>query len=607
MIVGAALGGRPSVGNTSCASRGGHGGPPLQSSKLVLMICVLAFVSASAQEVKKPGGSIVKGRVIYADTGQPLRRAEVSLVTQDGERWGGHTISNRSGEFVFNDVEAGSYFAIVDALDIVSPISRETMRDKSLQLRIALGQIEDGFSEVTVDGHSAAKTEIRASRGGVITGRVLTESDEPIAKAQITIFRVENGKMRLAGPTTRLFEAFEKTVETDSRGVYRIAGLATGEYIVRASESDEGGNPDEVADGSYTNGSMMVAYYPTALRVQEATLVQVQQGSETKDVDIHFTERIGHRVSGTVMLRGKPVIEAQVKLVRDEPQEDQSVFESLPARTDDKGQWEIRTVPDGKYTLSVTTPLYSTVYSSSEPRQIAPLRRELVVAGGDITNLVVEVFDGAKIGGVISVEGGGPLPPTMTVNLKPADPSMKRDEDPDQWKRYSMANQRGEFDVQQIATGSYQFDLTIGGYNYSVKSITLNGKDLLRNPIRIRAGQTVTGVKIVLSTEVVSLSGRVVDKNDKSKPLSNASVVLLPAEPERRRISNDPIVVFSDKDGRFAVKSAPGEYFVFVVDRRKGVPFELPSEASLAKNAATLQKINLQRGDEKKVVEIVGP
>jgi hypothetical protein len=99
----------------------------------------------------------------------------------------------------------------------------------------------------------------------------------------------------------------------------------------------------------------------------------------------------------------------------------------------------------------------------------------------------------------------------------------------------------------------------------------------------------------------------VVDKNDKSKPLSNVAVLLLPVEAERRRIT-DPIVLFSDKDGRFAVKSAPGEYFVFVFDRRqKEAPFEMPSEASLVKNASTLQKINLQHGDEKKVVEVVGP
>ena len=610
MTAGAALRGRPSSNRKKLAAirRAATEGRPynhpsmfIKCFSLVLLICIVA--SAHAQAPK--GSSVVKGRVIYADTGQPLRRAEVSLVTQDGGNWVGHTITDRNGEFVFNDVDAGAYFAVVDALDIVSPISYKNVT--SLHLKIATHQIDDGFSEVTVDGHSAAKTEIRASRGGVITGRVLTESDEPIAKAQITIFQIENGKLRLAGPTTRLSNTEKMPIETDSRGVYRIAGLATGEYIVRASESDEGGNPDDAADGSYTNGSMMVAFYPKGLRVQDATSIKVQQGSETKDVDIHFTDRIAHRVSGTILLRGRPVKDATIKLTRDEPEDERDPFEAPQARSDDKGQWEIRTIPDGKYTLSVSTPHYGSLFSTDASfGEIAPRRRQLIVEGGDVTNLNVEVVEGMKVNGVVSVEGGAPMPPTMEVSLEPSDPALKHD-DPDDPTRYKrIVNEKGEFEITQLPPGSYQFGFNIFG-DYYVKSITLKGRDLLRTPVKLLAGQSLAGIKIVLSTELVSLSGRVVEKNDKSKPLSNASVLLLPVEPERRRITDGPVIAFSDKDGRFAVKSAPGEYFLFVVDRRKDVPFEMPSEASLVKDASTLQKITLQRGDEKKLFELVGP
>jgi hypothetical protein len=72
-------------------------------------------------------------------------------------------------------------------------------------------------------------------------------------------------------------------------------------------------------------------------------------------------------------------------------------------------------------------------------------------------------------------------------------------------------------------------------------------------------------------------------------------------------MNDEPIVVVADKDGRFAVKGAPGEYFVFVVDRRHKDATELPSEASLVRNASALQRIKLERGDEKKVVEVFGP
>ena len=575
---------------------------------LVLVVCTLALVRASAQvtfsEGQKPeGGSIVKGRVIYADTGQPLRRAEVFLVPQD-EFLSSTSVTDRNGEFVFSNVGAGQYYVVVNALDIVSPLSSMSRGERSLKLKIALGQIDDGFSEVTVDGRSAVKTEIRASRSGVITGRVMTEDDEPIAKAKITIYQIVDGKVRLVSAATGSVDD-NKMFETDSRGVYRIAGLATGEYIVRASESNEGGNPDEAADGSYTNGSMMVAFYPKALRVQDATSVKVQQGSETKDVDIRLTERIGYRVSGTVLFRGRPVASAEIRLTRDEPEVNRDPFESPQARTDDKGQWEIRTVPDGKYTLTVSTLVIGMVAADGESGRVATTQRELIVEGGDVTNLNLEVFVGAIVTGTISVEGGTALPERLMIKLDPSEAALKR-ADVD-LNLLSAIDPKGVFEIAPLPAGSYQFGFISLG-TYYVKSITLKRKDLLRNPIKLVAGQSLAGINIVLSSELVSLSGRVVEKDDKSKPLSNATVLLFPVEAERRRMSDEPIAIVSDKEGHFAVKAAPGEYFAFVVDRRrKDVSFEMPTEASLVKNASALQKIKIERGDEKRVVEVVGP
>jgi hypothetical protein len=236
--------------------------------------------------------------------------------------------------------------------------------------------------------------------------------------------------------------------------------------------------------------------------------------------------------------------------------------------------------------------------------QVAPLRRELVVEG-DITNLNVELVDAGLLRGVVSVEGGTALPEGLRVRLLPTEPNQA---DADETVATTFVNSKGVFSLSPITSGTFHLSLTgLAGGHY-VKSITLKGKDLLRNPIRIETGYSFDGINVVLSTELVSLTGRVVEKTDRNKALVNGMVMLFPVELERRRISDGPIVAFSDKDGRFVVKAAPGEYFVFVVDRRrKDVPVVMPAEASLVKDASTLQKINLQRADEKRVVEIVGP
>ncbi len=404
--------------------------------------------------------------------------------------------------------------------------------------------------------------------------------------------------------------------ETDSRGIYRIAGLSTGEYIVRASESDEGGDPDDAAEGSYTDGSMMAAFYPKALRIQDATPVTVQQGSETRDVDIRVTDRTGHRLSGTLVLKGQPVSGAKIELLRNEPETERFRFLNGRVRTDVDGSWELRSIPDGKYTLSVFGYI-ANINRMGIPElvQTAPLRREIVVAGGDLTNLKFEVVEAAIVRGLVSVEGGAKSPDGINIELISADAASKpgtkesqSGESAEQVVANAYVKETGSFLIAPIDSGSFRFRVSNLKNKHYVKSITLNGKDLLRNPLQVDPEKVVDGVRIVLATDLVSLSGRAVEKDDKSKPLTDAVVVLLPVETERRRLTEEPIAARTDKDGRFVVKGGPGEYFVVVLDRRrKDIPAALPTEASLIKNSATLQKVSLQRVDEKKVVEVLGP
>lgn len=402
--------------------------------------------------------------------------------------------------------------------------------------------------------------------------------------------------------------------ETDSRGIYRISGLATGEYVVQASESDKAGDPNDAAEGSYTNGSMMVAFHPKALKIHDATSVKVQQGLETKNVDIRFTDRTPHRVSGTVFVRGKAARSVEITLTRDEPEVEGSRPFFGQVRTGHDGHWEIQGVPDGNYMLvAYSSAGFVRVDDEQRYANVLPRRLAVTLAGADVTDLKVELAEGITLNGVVSVEGGSQLPDRLKIELiSPVLSSHNRDEE----SHYSEAPavvdafimDKGVFSISQLIPGTFHFRLPNLGTGHYVKSITLNGKDLLRNPVKVEKGKEVQDVRIVLSSELVSLSGQAVEKGDKSKPLANAAVLLFPVEVERRRVGEGPIPARSDKEGRFTVKAAPGDYFVFVFDRRRNDgPVAMPGEASLMKNASTLQKISVQRGDEKRIIEVVGP
>ena len=68
---------------------------------LTVVLCALCFICAdaeqsptsSAKDQKTSGRSVIRGRVIYADTAGPLRRAEVDLVSQDSEKWTNHSVT----------------------------------------------------------------------------------------------------------------------------------------------------------------------------------------------------------------------------------------------------------------------------------------------------------------------------------------------------------------------------------------------------------------------------------------------------------------------------------------------------------------------------------
>jgi hypothetical protein len=577
----------------------------------------------SPQREKPSEGSVIRGRVLYSDSRRPLRRADVILTGQDGGMSGARTVTNRSGEFLFNGVSAGKYFVLVSAPDVVTPWDRWE-GDNSLAIRIALGQIESGFSEVTTDGRSSVKTEILASRGGVITGRVLSEYDEPIANTDIKLFKVDGKRLEPVNDTWFALDEDKQKFKTDSRGVYRIAGLATGEYIVRASESDEGGDPAEVADGSYANGSMLVVYYPKAFRLQDATKVNVQEGTETADVDIRISDRSVHRLSGRVFVAGRVAQDASIRLIHDEPDVIRSSLTSTQARTDSTGRWEINAVPDGVYTLSVSGFINGIVRSDSERGylSVVPQRQSITVSGADLTDLNTELIEGSSLQGVVSIEGSAAPPERLVIALVPVEVSSQvtaspRGGSPEQPFEFEDGHQDlerayiregGKFSFSQLHAGLFRVRIQgLRGPLY-VKSITLNGKDALRTPIKIEQGKPVEGLRIVFSANVATLSGKAVAKSDRSKPLVEATILLFPIEAERRRLTGEPLVTRTDKDGRFVIKGAPGEYFVFVFEpQKKGVSLVVPSEETLMKNAAALQKVRLQPRDDKRVVEVVGP
>src|SRR5262249_50686893 len=149
----------------------------------------------------------------------------------------------------------------------------------SMKVCFAVASIEESsLALVTVDGANDVKTEVRAVRGAVLTGRVSYDDGEPATHAQIVLYRQKE--------QTPVLFFLEHPVFTDDRGVYRIEGLPPGQYVVGAIENHSGGDKAMPRDAT----GLVTAFYPTAQNVSAATIVSVQAGSEARDVNIKFAE-----------------------------------------------------------------------------------------------------------------------------------------------------------------------------------------------------------------------------------------------------------------------------------------------------------------------------
>ena len=163
------------------------------------------------------GTARIRGRVTFADTGAPLRRAQVSIGSPEAavQRM---TTSDAEGRYEFAELPAGRY--VITAT-------------KGGYVTLQAGQrrpFEPGNPVTLADGQTLTNVDVALPRGSVIAGRITDEFGEAIAMAQVQAQRYQYGP----GGQRRLTYGGGPFVMTDDLGQFRLYGLMPGEYVVSA-------------------------------------------------------------------------------------------------------------------------------------------------------------------------------------------------------------------------------------------------------------------------------------------------------------------------------------------------------------------------------------
>ena len=117
-----------------------------------------------------------------------------------------------------------------------------------------------------------------------------------------------------------------------------------------------------------------------------------------------------------------------------------------------------------------------------------------------------------------------------------------------------------DFKIEGAAAGKTFLWATINNDDFYVKSATLNGIDLLTNPVELKEGDAVRNVQFIISKGTGTLKGTVAD--DDKQPVKKAEFMLVPVEASKRKNPNFRRSVTTKETGEFEVKAAPNEYAV---------------------------------------------
>lgn len=548
--------------------------------------------------VVKTGTGRLRGRVISADTGTVLRRAQVTISNPD---IGGKTaVTDAQGRYEFRDLPAGRFSLSASKsgfLEMKYGQSRPSERGRRIEL---------------ADGQALEKVDIVLPRGGAISGRILDEFGDPIPDASVAAMRVEyaTGKPRLTSAG--------RPSMTNDLGYFRLFGLSSGEYYVTASaRGNEPMGMEHVAPGvsASNNTGYATTYYPGTPNQAEAQRIALAVGQEVS-VDVQMSPvRLARIVGRAVSSDGKPISRAMVMLVP-------VVIENMGmmgggTETDTDGAFTLGGVPPGEYIVHVqslaalmTAAVDAMGAFSLEappptalPTTLPPANREFAIAkvsvsGEDITGLTITGARGARASGQVIFEHGEKPEPLTSLRLM----AETRDHETVHFESVpplSALKENGSFEIEGLM-GRRVFGLMNPPKGWFLKGVTHEGEDVTDTGYEFTPGEDVKGFEIILTTRSQAVTGVVA--NDNGEPVLDYTVIVFPQDENKWTQSGSRWYGSSegDQQGQFRVSELPpGSYFAIAVEADSVNDWMNPEWFRAAAKTAT--KFTLDEGATKRL------
>jgi len=585
----------------------------------------------------KPAGAGSISGIVMQDDG-PARPARLARVSVRGSAINGERVvlSGDDGVFVVDHLPPGSYQVYVT---------------KPAYLPMYYGATRPARgpgTNVVLDGRKpVADLKITLTRGAVVTGTVFDIEGQPAANVRVQMMTVQN----VDGERVLTNVSFPGTTLTDDRGMFRLYGVRSGNYVMIAnpptstnteirqlSDQEMRAAIAEAAAGikaaamptdriiapgppgslpAPTLPGIAVSYspvfYPGTVSEQDASAFAVTAGQETGNINIRMSLVPAARIEGVVIgVDGQAMsVPPQVSLQRVSSfsQTTQSI------RTFEGGRFQAVGVAPGTYVLSVryTSPV-GRLQGGGPPQSPSPTywaREEIFVNGVDLSNLSLQLRPPIVITGTVTIEGGA----------RPKDVQLRLD----QFSRPGLmqmstnvrADADGVFKFPNVIPGRYRLGaswttpvapappgvVTTGAPPsqpaWAVKSSAIEGRDAWESNVDITADRLALTANVTLTTNLPEVSGQVLAQS--GAPVTDMAVVLFAVDRKywgsgvARRVRSLSRVT---PEGTFRFAGLlPGEYCLAVLTDLDTVDLQDP--AFLEQLLPAGIKMTLAEGDKR--------
>ena len=545
----------------------------------------------------KTGTARIKGRIVVAETGAPVRRAQVRL--SGGEILPKTVSTDNEGAYEFHDLPAGRY---------------TISATKSGYVNVSYGQTRPFESPKQLDltdGQTLDKADITMPRGSVISGRIIDEFGEPVADAQVSAMRStwSNGKRRL--------QSAGRTATTNDLGQYRIYGLPPGDYFVSATlrgsqemmvmEMAVAAIRTSISEPETPRSGYAPTYYPGTPNGNEAQKLTLAVGQEAQNADFGLVPVRLSKVSGTVIgSEGRPLEGVMISATPRTATANPIVFPSgSAARTDRNGNFTMNSVAPGEYTLTARTMGIVTSGGDGD-RMVFTMTRTmgpggdgqsefgsvpLSVSGEDMNNVMIVTSKGTSASGRVVYEGGS-KPTSNTLRVSAA--TIDAEGPTGLLGGSSSVSEEGTFEIKGLA-GQRIFRVSNIPAGWVLKSVRLSGTDITDTGIDIKPNDPVTGLEVVLTSKSTEVTGSVKAGNDAA---TDYTVVIFSEDPQKWTAPMTRHIASArpNQEGRFQVKHLPaGSYYVVAVDYIAQGDWNDPDVLERLKARAT--RITLDEGE----------